>query len=37
MVEVGEINLDTQARLLRVLEESGFERMGGILPIDVGV
>jgi formate hydrogenlyase transcriptional activator len=35
--EVGEIPLDVQARLLRVLQEREFERVGGSAPIQVDV
>src|SRR5215204_1081198 len=35
--EVGELPLDVQAKLLRVLEESEFERVGGSHPIKVDV
>src|SRR5215217_5515173 len=35
--EVGELPLDMQAKLLRVLEESEFERVGGSHPIKVDV
>jgi Nif-specific regulatory protein len=35
--EIGEISLATQAKLLRVLQEGVFERVGGIQPIKVDV
>jgi two-component system nitrogen regulation response regulator NtrX len=35
--EIGDMSLDTQAKLLRVLEESEFERLGGKGPIRVDV
>lgn len=35
--EVGELPLDTQTRLLRVLQEQVFERVGGTSPITVDV
>lgn len=35
--EIGEINLSTQVKLLRVLQERNFERVGGEQPIDVDV
>jgi transcriptional regulator with GAF, ATPase, and Fis domain len=35
--EIGEMNLGTQAKLLRVLEGHPFERVGGHLPIRVDV
>ncbi|HEV3256730.1 MAG TPA: sigma 54-interacting transcriptional regulator [Gemmataceae bacterium] len=35
--EVGEIPLDVQAKLLRVLQEREFERVGGSAPIQVDV
>ena len=35
--EVGELPLDTQTRLLRVLQEQEFERVGGSSPIRVDV
>ncbi len=35
--EVGELPLDLQVKLLRVLQERSFERVGGIKPIDVDV
>ncbi len=33
--EIGEINLETQAKLLRVLEDKTFYRVGGLKPIKV--
>lgn len=35
--EIGEINLSTQVKLLRVLQEKKFERVGGTQTIDVDV
>jgi len=35
--EVGELPADTQIALLRVLQGRGFERVGGIQPIQVDV
>jgi len=35
--EIGELPLGSQAKLLRVLEERRFERVGGTQPIDVDV
>lgn len=35
--EVGELPLETQAKLLRVLQEGDFERLGGTQPIHVDV
>jgi formate hydrogenlyase transcriptional activator len=35
--EIGELPLDTQTRLLRVLQEQEFERVGGSAPIRVDV
>jgi DNA-binding NtrC family response regulator len=35
--EIGDINLETQTKLLRVLQEKSFERVGGVQPIDVDV
>jgi formate hydrogenlyase transcriptional activator len=35
--EIGEVPLDTQTRLLRVLQEQEFERVGGSTPIRVDV
>jgi transcriptional regulator with GAF, ATPase, and Fis domain len=37
MDEVGELPLDTQVKLLRVLQEQEFERLGGSRPITVDV
>jgi transcriptional regulator with GAF, ATPase, and Fis domain len=37
MDEVGELPLDTQVKLLRVLQEQEFERLGGARPINVDV
>ena len=33
--EIGDMSLDTQAKLLRVIEESSFERVGGVKRISV--
>ena len=37
--EIGELELSLQAKLLRVLEEGSFRRVGGLkdLPLDVRV
>ncbi len=35
--EIGDMSLDTQAKLLRVLEEEEFEKLGGKSPIKVDV
>jgi two-component system nitrogen regulation response regulator NtrX len=35
--EIGDMSLDTQAKLLRVLEEEEFEKLGGRSPIKVDV
>jgi two-component system nitrogen regulation response regulator NtrX len=35
--EIGDMSLDTQAKLLRVLEEEEFEKLGGRRPIKVDV
>jgi transcriptional regulator with GAF, ATPase, and Fis domain len=37
MDEVGELPLDTQVKLLRVLQEQEFERLGGVRPIKTDV
>jgi transcriptional regulator with GAF, ATPase, and Fis domain len=37
MDEAGELPLDTQVKLLRVLQEQEFERLGGVRPIKVDV
>lgn len=37
MDEVGELPLDTQVKLLRVLQEQEFERLGGMRPIKTDV
>ena len=37
MDEVGELPLDTQVKLLRVLQEQEFERLGGSRPVTVDV
>jgi DNA-binding NtrC family response regulator len=33
--EIGDMSLEVQAKLLRVIEESGFERLGGVKRIEV--
>ncbi len=35
--EIGDMSLDIQAKLLRVLEESSFERLGGVKRISVDI
>lgn len=35
--EIGDVSLETQVRLLRVLQEKQFDRVGGEQPIDVDV
>ncbi len=35
--EIGDMSLETQAKLLRVIEESSFERLGGVKRIQVNV
>ncbi len=35
--EIGDMSIEIQAKLLRVMEESGFERLGGTRRIDVDV
>lgn len=35
--EIGDMSLDTQAKLLRVIEENSFERLGGMKKINVNL
>ena len=35
--EIGDINLSTQVKLLRVLQEKEFERLGGVTPVKANV
>ena len=35
--EIGDINLSTQVKLLRVLQEKEFERLGGVTPVKTNV
>jgi len=35
--EIGDMSLDTQAKILRVLQEREFERVGGVAPVNVDV
>ena len=35
--EIGDINLSTQVKLLRVLQEKEFERLGGVTPVRANV
>ena len=35
--EIGDINLSTQVKLLRVLQEKEFERLGGTAPVKINV
>ncbi|MBI2823877.1 MAG: sigma 54-interacting transcriptional regulator [Planctomycetia bacterium] len=35
--EIGDVNLETQTKLLRVLQERAFERVGGVKTIEVDV
>ena len=35
--EIGDVNLSTQVKLLRVLQEREFERVGGVEPVKVNV
>src|SRR5208337_2843650 len=35
--EIGDMSLETQAKLLRVIEEASFERLGGVKRISVDV
>jgi DNA-binding NtrC family response regulator len=35
--EIGDMGAETQAKILRVLEERSFERVGGVRPIEVNV
>jgi len=35
--EIGNISIDTQAKLLRVVQEKQFMRLGGVEPVDVDV
>jgi len=35
--EIGEMNLETQSKLLRVLQEKEYERVGGLKPIKVDI
>src|SRR5260370_10929589 len=35
--EIGDLGLSVQSKILRVLQERRFERIGGVVPIDVDV